>query len=231
MQIEPGRLRLAQRAGQIEGVKAGAFFDVTTRESLGDRLSCVALHIMQSRYCYNGTRRGATPMCFSVDGVQPSEKSRMKMQDGCAGCPAARWSVSDSSACRESWHVLLALRDKPYVPYWIQAGKGATALLRSVLRRVQVADYESRQRGNGLVLLPDFRFTLTSVKSKVRSFRFWTLDVQDWQPITDKSERRTFRQLAAEYTGYLPPLEGTEAQDSTSLDALALADCGETVTI
>lgn len=128
----------------VSGVQTFKFCD---REENGGELQkkivCLILASHQTRALFeevqeNGGKPKKSLLCFSLDGIQPSYRSREIMSESCAKCKAAR---SRDNGCNSRRRLYILCKENPDVPYNMD--------LNSASLRVYAA-YMTQLKGKGI---------------------------------------------------------------------------------
>lgn len=129
--LKPGNLQLVSSMTHQEGAIPGKIRIIETNQHFAEIQVVILAEPQEPKpraYRQKDVYSKEGLLCFSTDGIQPSEHAKFKQAETCAACPKASWATwrankisSNLPQCKDYWRVLLVERTTK-LPYWINIG-------------------------------------------------------------------------------------------------------------
>lgn len=129
--LKPGNLQLVSSMTQQEGAIPGKIRIIETNQHFAEIQVVILAEPQEPKpraYRAKGVFSKEGLLCFSTDGIKPSDHTKFPQADNCAACKQSSWSpwrankVADNlPPCKDYWRVLLVERTTK-LPYWINIG-------------------------------------------------------------------------------------------------------------
>lgn len=215
--LKPANVELQQKTSRAEGSLEGKFRNASTGEHYEELNLVIIFEPTEPRSMYeNQNDFGKPPLCYSMDGVTPSDKAQQPQARYCERCRHSdwtKWKKSRNSAdlpkCKTRYSAF-AVDRKSKIPFRLGVRGKSTAPFREAMGQIaSLAELYFSEHGKYPEVY-DFTFTVKSVRKVDNKGVYYVMEFKDIKLIHE-DDRAEF---GAIYTRYIAERQERETEES-----------------
>ena len=192
--LKPAQVELQQKTSRAEGSQEGKFRVTDTGAHFEQIQGVLIFEPAEKRSYYQSKNEfGVPPLCYSNDGIEPSDRSQQKQALRCANCRQSSWATwqktkksDDLPKCKNRYEMTIVDRTSK-VPYKLSVrGKSISPMSNAMQEIARLAELYRAENNGQYPNLFDFSFNIKSQSKRDNSGVYYVMVFSDIKMIREE---------------------------------------------